>query len=512
MILYHAITSYHLLNAITLSMSVNKSQESILLIPSWMPEKYQNYEDLHEFFTQIITVEISYIDTHSLRETESYYSKILWNFEQYDSIYVWGAHYSIGVFLAEKKIPFIYGEEGCGMLSRSKVLERICIDLGQPNIEHKMELGLFDGTCNCNHILCNLSAQIGTIPKYEKAINFDVVEQLKMLPDDTRGRIISFFLSNQMFHIPPNASLLLTQHFANLNMLSFEEQALIYQLFVDYFLEDRQLVIKPHPDDLMYYRQLFPEAQVIREKFPSEFMPFLLDHQPSCVATISSTAIYSLRGHYPEILELDNRYERDYPMTHRYFAAVRAAQALGHAVVCMGTNEILVQRLMDTLDGDKPNLIEKQTEDPCTLLIDNLTDQDEEGRAQVCQLLEDLDPGSAVIFINSQGDYCWYDYFYKELWENITPIILKKQVMPPQSRDFYTDISTEIIYLYSKDKEVRQMVQDLKIEKALPHTGIVLEQESVSETQEQIKILEGILAATERRLLYYIEKEKGKGE
>ena len=45
-------------------------------------------------------------------------------------------------------------------------------------------------------------------------------------------------------------------------------------MFVDYFLPGKNLVIKPHPDDLMYYSQIFPDAQIIREKFPSEFIPF----------------------------------------------------------------------------------------------------------------------------------------------------------------------------------------------------------------------------------------------
>lgn len=52
------------------------------------------------------------------------------------------------------------------------------------------------------------------------------------------------------------------------------------------------------------------------------------------------------------------------------------------------------------------------------------------------------------------------------------------------------------------------MVKEMNIEKTLSHTGVKVSKVTLSPEQEKIKMLEGILAATERRLLYYIEKEK----
>ena len=52
------------------------------------------------------------------------------------------------------------------------------------------------------------------------------------------------------------------------------------------------------------------------------------------------------------------------------------------------------------------------------------------------------------------------------------------------------------------------MAKETAIKKELPHTGIMLENRPLDSRDEKIKMLEGILAATENRLLYYIEKEK----
>lgn len=502
MVLYHIVTSYHLLHAMVISALT--SEESVLVIPNW-----REISDLKGFFKTIVPVDISYAQRHSLEETENYYTGLLGDLEEYSSYYIWGAHYSLGMLLAQKKVPFIYCEEAAGMLSRPELLEHNCTRLGL-DVESKKKLGLFDGTCNCSAILCNLSAQTGA-PLNNGAIrNFDIVAKLKDLPDAVRNRIITYFLPNQLISIDRSAALLLTQHFANLNTLSFEDQVLIYQMFVDYFLPGRNLAIKPHPDDLMYYHQLFPEAQVIREKFPSEFMPFLFDNQPDCVATISSTAIYNLRGHYPAVLELDNRYERDFPMTHRYYAAVCLAQIMGKPLACVGANEVLVQRLIDTFDGGGPALKESVSE-AGVILVDDLTEQGENGRRAAAGLLEHLDPKSAVIFINSQMDYCWYDYDRKDLWGFITPVVLEKKIRRPEGQDFYADPSAEVIYFYTKNEEMRHMAQTAHIQKELPHTGIDWEQSVMTEDQERIKVLEGILAATEKRLLYYIEKEREAG-
>lgn len=508
MVLYHVVSSYHILSAIVHSKHFGK--EADLLIYDYIDVKFPQYRELDKYFRSVILCDINYVYQHGVASLEKYFERILPNLAQYEQIYVWAAHYSFGAFLAEKKVPFIFCEDGAGLLSRPQILRNVFIQQKPQDSQTAIEMGLVDGkNPMVSELLGNLNAQENGYVPAKKVVDFDVVGVLCQMSEQDRAEIMNFFVSISSIQVKEHTVILLTQHFANLNMLSFEEQVLIYQIFVDYFLPTRNLVIKPHPDDFMYYHQLFPEAQVIREKFPSEFIPFLFDNQPDCVATISSTAIYNLRGHYPTVLELDNRYEQDFPMTHRYYAAVCLARLMGKPVACVGANEVLVQRLLDTLEGEIPALAEKGTVS-CTVLVDDLTQRGEEGRQEAVRLLEELDTQSAVIFINSQADYCWYDYEQKDLWDFITPIVLEKKIRRPESQDLYADPSAEVIYFYSKNEEMRRMAQAAHIQKELPHTGIDWEQSVMTEEQERIKVLEGILAATEKRLLYYIEKEREK--
>jgi len=507
MILYHVISTYHLLCAMVHVM--RSRQQADLIIYDHIGNKFPHYKELKKVFHSIFLCDINYFEHHGVNSLGQYFNSILPPLSQYEQIYVWAAHYSFGIFLAENRIPFIFCEDGAGLLSRPDILLNVYKQQKPENFHTANDLGLIDGSnAAVSKLFGNRKAQENDYEPPKEMIDFDVVRAMNELPEEQRGQIIQFFVSTPRVHIPTHASLLLTQHFANLNMLSFEEQVLIYQIFADYFLPSQNLVIKPHPDDLMYYSQLFPEAQVIRERFPSEFMPFIFDNQPDCVATVSSTAIYNLRGHYREVLELDSRYEHDFPMTHRYYAAVCVARALGSPVNCMGANEALVRRLMDTLDGENMTAAEGP---PRTMIVDDVTERGEGGRREILALLENLDERSAVIFINSKADYCWYDYERKGLWKCVVPIVLEKRVRKPRGQDFYADTSTEVIYLYSKSEEVRRMAQTEQIQKELPHTGINLERTVLTEEQERIKVLEGILAATEKRLLHYINREREKG-
>ena len=397
---------------------------------------------------------------------------------------------------------------------------------------------------------------------------FSVVDGLMALPTDKRREIIAFFIDLKELHIPPESTVIFTQHFANLRLTTFEEQVLLYQLFVDYFFENCTLVIKPHPDDMMYYSKLFPEAQIMRERFPSEFLPFLVDHAeidksfcfctvylcckiaknclctgtisriesfpeaqimrerfpseflpflvdhaPECVATVYSTAVYNLRGHYPEVFELDARYERDFIRTHRYYAALMIANKLNVPAYYVGTNEILMEKLGERIGVSGracKNLSQLPAGDGAyTVIVDDLTEEDEPGRDAVQALLQSAGKDVNVIFLNTQSDYCWYSIDSKELWAHMIPVTLKKRLREDApSEDFYESLQEEILYVYSLSDRTLKEVNELSFEKQLPHVGINVEKIPLTEDEERLKMLEGILEATEQRLLYYIHRVK----
>lgn len=513
MVLYHVITTYHLMSAMT--HQARYRTEAVLMIPFWFKEKFPRIGELEKHFTQVVFADAHYRFHNDARATAHYYRSLIGDPAQYTDIYVWGAQYSFGISLAEQNAPFTFCEEGAGVLSRPQILENIDAKLKEKQFDMIKALGLFDGSAACvKKRMCNISAQTEDFCRQahpDTILHFDIISALSQIDEAARQEIIGFFVAPGVIRFPGGACLLLTQQFASLKILSFSQQVLLYQLAVDYFFSREQLVIKPHPDDIMYYRRLFPEAQIIRERFPSEFLPFILDHQPDCVATVSSTAIFNLRGHYPRVFELDTRYEKQFPMTHRYFAAVTLAQRLGLPLVCEAANEVLAQRLGETLDGEAPAVTvcgADGPDGPFLLLIDDVTGQGEAGRARVRALLDGLPAGSCAVLLNTQGDFCWYDYDRRELWAHMAPLTLEKRRLAAEGEDFYAPLEDETIYIYSQDKELLDMAKETRIEKELPHTGLHVSTAVFTPEQERIKMLEGILAATERRLLYYIEKER----
>ncbi len=509
--LYHTITTYHLLNAI-----VHKQvsgEPGTLLLSKWIIEKFPHYEKLEQFFDRVIIFEANYGFTNTPEKTEEYILSTIGSFEEYNEVYIWGAQYSLGIYMTEKALPFVFCEEGSGLLSRPDILRDICRKLHAKIFDHVNELGLYSGeAAYIKRYLCNTKAQVDGFEFPEAIEHFDLVAEMGKLPEDTRNAVIDFFMNRCTLTADSDSVLLLTQNFANLLVLTYDEQVLIYQMVMDYFFTGKKLVIKPHPDDVTYYSKLFENVRIIREKFPSEFMPFIFENQPNCVATISSTAIFNLRGHYPQVFELDTRYEKNFYMTHRYYAAVSMAKQLGLDIACVGANELLVKRLCETMGSNAPSVLEGETHDkPCLYIVDDVTAEEEEGRESIQNRLLSLDEHSCVVFINSAADYCWYSYERKSLWDHIKPVVLKKQAIREMDEDFCTTLDTEILYAYSKNKELLNMVEKMEIKKDLPHVGVRVEKEAMTPEQEKIKMLEGILAATEKRLLYYINKENEEG-
>lgn len=496
-----------------------QKKEAILLVPISITQKYPHYKTLgKKLFCNVIQYDAIFRYRNSKEDTATYFLKILPNMDLVSDIYIWGAQYSFGIFAAEQNIPFIFCEEATGMMSRRNILEHI--DEINPHLaclyQYVQELGLYTGKCAvAKAILYNFSAQLKNFDTgLENHINFSVVDELLSLEKVEQREIISFFTEVKELYLPLESIVLFTQPLANLRLILFEEEILLYQMTIDYFFQNRSLVIKPHPDDLIYYSKLFPDATIIKERFPSEFLPFLVDNKPKCVATIYSTAIYNLRGHYPEVFELDDRYERDFPKTHRYYMALQIAKSLQKPIYCVGTNEILMEKLANRVGISLENCDTEFREDilpeaPYIVIVDDITIQGGSVREKLQKALLNADENAVFIFTNTKLDYCWYAIEQKDFWKNIlcVPIVKTLRDDAPEE-DFYENLKEEQIYVYAKDLKLLKEVNAMTIKKSLPHVGIDVSKLPLTSEEEHIKMLEGILAATEQRLLYYINRVK----
>ena len=142
-----------------------------------------------------------------------------------------------------------------------------------------------------------------------------------------------FSVQGRRYPFGKTAWLLLTQHMANLGLMTLPEQHRLYTLFADYlFPKGSQLVIKPHPDDIAgtYHRVFGEDAVVLPFAMPSELMAYCIRGRFQKAAAAYSTSVRSMGHIADETLCFDSRILQDWRYLPLYDCAVRFLQASGY--------------------------------------------------------------------------------------------------------------------------------------------------------------------------------------
>lgn len=532
MILYHAMSSYQLLEVIVHKCLFNNKKFSILCISLDVVRRLKNYLDLKNFFDVLVLYDNG-IGNYSIlqgRDFQSYFDGIFQeadiDLKNLEEIYLACAHHSFGIYVAEKNIPFIYFEDGAGAISRPEVLHRIESKFKKKD-ELCLELGLYDGSNpNIKKCICNFNYQKKNFTPKKNYEHFDLYDELSKLESVDRDLIIKLFTNIEYITIDKKDSvLILTEHFANLRVITWEEQIFLYQLYVDYFLQNKKLIFKTHPDDLMYYKKIFPESQIINQKFPAELLPFLFKKKPDIVSTISSTAIYGLSQCFDKFLVFDYNFtkNKEFYHLHKYYAALKIISFMKkdkYNIISYGVDSVILNNFRSLEEfknlenykiAEKKNLDDLKS-DKNIIIFDSSSDDINDSR-KICEFLLTLSDNTIVIFLNTDHKFCFYNYEYKRIWKNIIPVCIRKQRLSKGDWNTFETVDEdrkffdEYIYFFSK----RGIKMENHIEKrTLPYSGMDIEIITFEDKDLQIKRLEGILAATEKRLLYYIHKEENK--
>lgn len=514
MIVYTAVTTFNLLSAIVHRCKYHQYEDCILIYASFLERKVDDIPlRLAKYFARCVPYDVASVvkEGAANKRVVKYFNK-LFKRERINlnkaEIYVGGPQYFTGIYLASKEIAFNLFEEASGMISRPERSEQICAALSVERAALNKEHGLFDGSCpSIKTIIYNAGCQLEDYVAPANAQHFDVVQSLLDFDDATCDAIVSVFADLQIITKQYDC-ILLSQHFAHLMLMSTEEQILIYQVLFDYFLRNEKVLVKTHPDDMLYYDLLFPQAEVLFQGFPSEFTPFAFAEKPGIIASISSTAIYPLRKGFERVLEFDDTYEVDYRFTNRYYVAISIALQMQRHICFIGVNRPLVKNLIEFggMSGEAGYSFSQDFDchSDCVYVIDAGGADDTLARSSFVKKLKHLQ--NTVVFINSRDDYVFYDYYQREVLENVVPVTL--QYEQARREDFYANLESETIHLYSTSKDTRQMANEYTTTKELENTGLTLAVEKNSEHELQIKQLKGALAATEKRLLYYIKKEQ----
>lgn len=516
MILYHAISSYQLIEVVLHKLIYNNEETSILMISKDVTRRLPQYEKFNQYFADIIIYDngignYSILKGNGLHEYfNNFFRHSKYNLNSFEKIYLACAHHSFGIYLCETNHHFIMFEDGAGAISRPEILELVEKKFVNKN-ELAKKYGLYNGLGNLiDYCIYNAKFQESGFQSSEKWVNFDVAEILNSLDFKVRDNLTHIFTQMDKINVPQKSALILTEHFANLRIFSWEKQIVLYQLLADYFLQDYHLIFKPHPDDLMYYSELFPNSDIIKDKFPAEILPYMFNTTPDLVATISSTAIYGLQQCFKEKLQFNYEFshkKKQFLHLNKYYSILNHI-ALNQIkkIYILGVNNVIINNLCKFNKFAFDNIVyiddlNCNIEDNSAIIIDESPLPVAEYSQTICSFLDDLSEFVYVYFVNSNNDYCFYNYDYKYIWKNIYPIEIRKT--KTREKDLYIDLNTEYVYLYIKGMK---NIMKNTFEKELIYSGVTVSTIIEDDKDLKIKMLQGMLAATEKRLLYYIEK------
>lgn len=334
MVLYHAMTNYHILCCILHKFIYNNDKKCIIYISSLNKDKKRLERTIanSKIFDEVKIFKEFYF--HSIKREKSVGESIKKisefietnneiDFEKIEEYNVCPDHYSLAMYLVANNIKYNYFEDACGILSRSEIVKKNTKNIleAQYNLLEQLQL------CGKSSLVINrygdLSKQVEGYHN-DKDIDFCIPEILKKLSKEQINKIISIFQDDIKDDIKGSKiDLLLTQHFINLGFMTYDEQKNLYTLLVDYFGRNNKLVIKPHPSDIHgLYKQWFPNSIVLNRTLPSELLPYCIDVKIDTGITASSTAILGLENVGTPI-HFNNDIEQLYLNINRYYITLK---------------------------------------------------------------------------------------------------------------------------------------------------------------------------------------------
>lgn len=517
MIIYHGITTYHIIELWLHKVIYHSQDEAILILPDFITDKFPCIQETipKEIFQKVILFPYRKIDKRKEFVLQSVDTAVKRLFPDIDlktvqEINIAGAQYYFAYWLTQNNIPYNFFEEASGRLTQPEPVINNVRDINPVQYEIAAENGLFIGNNpSVQKKFCNYKAQI---PGFSDALaeDFDIVAALQKIPRFELERILTFFQAPSELKFDNNSAILLTQHFANLNMMAFEEQAILYQMTVDYYLDRKSVFIKPHPDDLMFYQYIIPDCQIITGRFPSELLPFISERSAGTLATISSTGLSNISNLYQYTLAFNTDYEKTFYQNHKYYLGAKLCRQFeDYDIYAFGINEQQLTNMLAFSDCNSDAVFHSSGQLEMgtaaggrkMFLIGDIPDSQD----NVLRFLQAIDDTSIVCFFNFDKQYIFYKNFDRDIWKSIIPKKIRIEAIDKRESD---DIGYEYVFIYSRNTVVRKEIADMHYVKRLINTGIETSVPEMADVDIQLAALKGILDATERRLLFCLKNTK----
>lgn len=500
MILYYGVTTYQFFCFMVHKLSEKKKEKAVLLLPERINDadlltknilKTEIFSDVikyKEIFPKAKIVDSKVIES-AIKDSIDLVKDYNIDFSSYDDLYIASDHYSLGVFLTINNIKYNFFEEGNGRLSSSEDVYEHLAKINPIRAQIAKKLKLFGFSENVIHRYGNLNAIKNDDYYDSRDINFDVSERLATLSSmDIEKIFFAFGVSKESFSNIIDSKIrkqiLLTQHYINMGLLTYEGQISLYRNLLDYFGDNNaSLVIKPHPSDIhVDYNDVFPDSIVLPRTFPAELLTVLNLHFSKGIAA-SSTSINSFSKISEEIICFDQRIESDVNNFSKYFVCGELLKKIKvKELNLIGVNELLLNKFapiaIDKNNGKKVWVVDKPAINAFRIIQDVIAEASEDN--------------SIIVFLDTNNNSYFINNHKIDRNAHILPIAFEQQ------RNTFQPIR-EFIYIYSKFPEfMSEILYNMKIEKKLKYSGIAIK--SDPEKDLEIKIYEGINIALENRL------------
>lgn len=485
MVLYHAITAYHLLECIIHKNIYHPNDSSTILISSFIQNTYPQYKKLvgNNLFSKVIPIKIGNLISNNSSNPEqeilNYFDNIIPS--NFKNIYVCGTYREFACYLCIKNIKFSAFEDAAGCISR--YMNQLNYDKSnQPylyNVVNKYKLYNCDNPL-IEHIFVDVDAQLSGYTNH-KIIHFKVTNRIQYLTSNVMNSIYDFFEVNVKNFIGKDICLLLTQWFCiNGKLINDSTIVLMYQLFVDLFFnmdDNDKLILKLHPADSVNYNKYFREDEIINSKFPIEIISYKNKIKFKKVFSINSTSALQFKSLSKEVKLFPGIFNIRKKLL-KYFIAFKLISLLpsySNYFHC-NINDHVLNTLYDSINKtdckSKPLDIIKNVNH--SLFI--LEDTGNNSINKILNSINNLSSNSIAILIPNGLNLDLYKNHYRDLIAiNISKRKTKENVLD--------NMEDEFVCIFCKDPKIREKIKGFTFTKTLKYTGIEITVKAGERTQ-----------------------------
>lgn len=495
MILYHVITIYHLLNALAFHNRFYKDKDCIFLLPDFIMEvlsdnqieqiKKNNWaKEVFLFPYKSIKRDEKNIDENVCRIVDE---QLGIDVSAFDEIYVWGFHFFFTAYLINRRIRFSVGEEAASAFSQ----KGICADaIKRNNIHYQWAIdnNLLDYSNELiDRILINKKAQ--TVDNFDNRLHdFDVTKAIYESEEDFKEKIVELFYLDKSIisKMPSKAPLFLTQHFMNLDILDYDSQAELNKTFLDFFFSETAIIIKPHPNDVMDYENIFKNDFIFRMRCPLELLPIICNTDEMSLATVYSTGTKSLAPYFKEIFELNMDFRETYKEIPLFYAVLKLMNNIWNDSIGVGGFSVNLECLNKFVS--------------CSKELNNYKYEDDYSKA-------------SLVFVGSKENEFGINDF--QVFKNARMVVIFSSHVPMFLEYINSDWICIPMYIscYQEKREIFLMIREeclaekmygKTIDSKLKHSNESIEATVCNKEKIEMEVLAAKLRATEARLEYYV--------